>query len=189
MAPTAPSALPVSPGWSALPRRMLRAALLDAHTYEEVEHDRSATPQAFVVVVLAAAAGGLGGIDNHGVIGVVWHTAARVLLWAVWAWVTCVIGTRLLPTEHTVSDWGELLRTLGFSSAPGVLHVLGVFEPITAAVFTVCGIWTLAAMVVAVRQALDYTSTWRAIAVCAIGFPVYALGTMASILLLGPWPV
>jgi hypothetical protein len=47
----------------------------------------------------------------------------------------------------------------------------------------------LVAMVVAVRQALDYTSTWRAIAVCAIGFPVYALGTMASILLLGPWPI
>lgn len=189
MAPTAPSTLPVATGWSALPRRMLRAALLDADAYEEVEADRSATVQAFVVVVLSAAAAGVGGIENHGALGVLWHTLSRVLLWGVWAWVTCVIGTRLLPTAETRSDWGELLRTIGFSSAPGVLHVFGLIEPITFAVFTVCGIWTLVAMVVAVRQALDYTSTWRAIAVCAIGFPVYAIGTMASILLLGPWPI
>jgi len=189
MEPTVPESAAASTGWDALPRRMVGAALLHADTYEEVEHDRSATPQAFVVVVLAAAAAGLGGIENHGAMGVVWHTVARVALWAVWAWVTCIIGTRLLPTAETRSDWGELLRTIGFSSAPGVLHVLGLFAPITAAVFTVCGVWTLVAMVVAVRQALDYTSTGRAIAVCAIGFPVYALGTMASILLLGPWPI
>ena len=192
MGPTVPDALPGSAGstgWSALPRRMIGAALLHVDTYEEVEHDRSATPQAFAVVVLAAVAAGVGGIDNHGAAGVLWHTLSRVVLWAVWAWVTCFIGTRLLPTPETRSDWGELLRTIGFSSAPGVLHVLGIFEPITAAVFTVCGLWTLVAMVVAVRQALDYHSTTRAIAVCAIGFPVYAIGTMISLLLLGPWPV
>jgi hypothetical protein len=189
MEPTVPDTLPAASGWSALPRRMLRAALLDADLYEEVEADRSATAQAFLVVVLAAVAAGVGAIDNHGALGVVWHTIARVLLWGIWAWVTCVIGTRLLPDTETRSDWGELLRTIGFSSAPGVLHVFGLFEPITPWVFTVCGLWTGIAMVVAVRQALDYTSTWRAIAVCAIGFPVYALGTMGSILLLGPWPV
>ena len=189
MEPTVPEALPAAAGWSALPRRMVGAALLHVDTYEEVEADRSATLQAFAVVVLAALAAGVGGIANHGPMGVFWHTVSRVVLWAVWAWVTCIIGTRLLPTEATRSDWGELLRTIGFSSAPGVLHLFGMFEPITAAVFTVCGIWTLVAMVVAVRQALDYDSTWRAIAVCAIGFPVYAIGTMISILLLGPWPI
>jgi hypothetical protein len=36
----------------------------------------------------------------------------------------------------------------------------------------VASLWMLAAMVVAVRQALDYESTGRAITVCAIGFVV-----------------
>jgi hypothetical protein len=186
---TVPDGLPLHPGWSALPRRAWNAALLHVDTYEEVEHDRSATGQAFVVVLLSALAAGVGGIENHGGVGVLWHTFWRVVLWAVWAWVTCVIGTRLLPTHETESDWGELARTIGFSSSPGLIHLLGLFQPVTFAVFTLGSLWMLVAMVVAVRQALDYTSTWRAIAVCAIGFPVYAIGTMLSILLLGPWPV
>ena len=189
MEPTVPGTLPETSGWGALPRRMLRASLLDVDTYEEVESDRAATGQAFVVVVLSAGAAGLGGLDNHGVAGVFWHTVARVIFWSVWAWVTCLIGTRLLPTDATESDWGELLRTIGFASTPGLIHVLALFDPIAFAVFTIAGVWMLVAMVVAVRQALDYTSTGRAIAVCAIGFPVYALGTISSLLLLGPWPI
>jgi len=104
-------------------------------------------------------------------------------------WVTCLIGTRLLPTPETRSDVGELLRTLGFASAPGVLRVAAIVQPTSFAVFTVCGLWMLVAMVVAVRQALDYPTTGRAIAVCALGFPLYAVGQMISVILLGPWPV
>jgi hypothetical protein len=37
-------------------------------------------------------------------------------------------------------------------------------------VVLVADIWMLASMVVAVRQALDYTSTWRAVGVCIIGW-------------------
>ena len=37
-------------------------------------------------------------------------------------------------------------------------------------------------MVIAVRQALDYDSTWRAVAVCAIGWVAYLL---VSVLILG----
>lgn len=190
MEPIAPDALPSeAPGWSALPRRMLWASLLDPDTYEEVEADRSATSQAFLVVLLASVAGGIGGIDNHGAMGILWHALHGVVLWGVWAWVTSLIGTRLLPTAQTESNWGELLRTIGFSSSPGLIRVFGLYPPITGIVFAVSAIWMLVAMVIAVRQALDYTSTWRAIAVCAIGFPIYFVGMAVSIMLLGPWPV
>ena len=84
---------------------------------------------------------------------------------------------------------GELLRTIGFSSAPGLLRVFGLIPPLTGLVFVVSGLWSLASLVVAVRLALDYPSPWRAIAACAIGFPVYAVGILISILLLGPWPL
>jgi hypothetical protein len=168
---------------------MLGAALLDAEVYEEVEADRSATPQAFAVVVLSALSAGIGSIENGGLAGILWSTLAALVGWYVWAWVTYLIGTRLLPTPHTVSDPGELLRTLGFSSAPGVLRILAVIPPIAGPVFLVCTLWMLVSMLIAIRQALDYTSTARALAVCAIGFPVYAAILLVTLLLSGPWPV
>jgi hypothetical protein len=172
-----------------LARRMLGAARLDVNVYEEVEADRSATRQAFVVVLLTALAGGVGTIANHGAEGIFYHALSSVLLWWVWAGITSLIGTRLLPTAETVADHGELLRTIGFSSSPGLLMLLCLVDPIAGYVFGATLLWMLVAMVVAVRQALDYTSTLRALAVCAIGFPVYLLGLLATTLLLGPWPL
>lgn len=168
---------------------MLRAARLESALYEEVEADRGATGQAFLVVLTAAVATGVGAMANSGLAGVLWHTVLDVALWYAWAVVALWIGTRLLPAPDTRADLGELLRTLGFASAPGALRVLAVFPPLAFAVFTICGLWMLAAMVVALRQALDYHSTARALAVCALGLPVYALGQMLSLVLLGPWPL
>ena len=170
-------------------RRMGCAALLHADTYEEVEADRGATPQAFAVVVLSALGLGIGAIENHGAMGVVWSTIHALVLWYIWAYVTYLIGTRLLPTEETEADHGELLRTIGFSSAPGVLRIFMLIPALSGPIFFATTLWMLVAMVVGVRHALDYVGTARAIAVCAIGFPVYALGLLASVLLLGPWPV
>lgn len=170
-------------------RRMFRAALLHVDTYEEVEADRAATFEAFLVVLLSALALGVGAIQNHGAGGIVWSTVSALVLWWVWAWVTYFIGTRWLPTHHTEADHGELLRTIGFSSTPGLLRVFMLVPALAAPVFWITLLWMLVAMVVGVRQALDYQSTLRAVAVCAIGFPVYALGLVTSIILLGPWPV
>lgn len=168
--------------------RMWRAAMLDAEAYEEVEADTGANLQALLVVLLAAVAMGIGSIENSGLEGILWHTLVAVASWYVWAYVTYFIGTRLLPTSETVADHGELLRTLGFSSAPGILRVLMLVPSIALLSFVVCTLWMLVSMVVAVRQALDYTSTLRAIAVCAIGFPVYLGSLVLSVLVLGPWP-
>jgi hypothetical protein len=169
-------------------RRMLRAALLDAGLYEEVEADRGATGQACAVVVLSAVAAGIGGLEHHGLLAILGYTLAALIGWCVWAYVAYLIGTRLLPGPETEADPGQLLRTIGFSSAPGVLRVLALVSPIAAAVFLVSTVWMLVAMVVAVRQALDYSGSARALAVCAIGFPIYAAILALSMLLLGPWP-
>lgn len=169
--------------------RMRRAALLDPQLYEEVEADRAATGQALLVVLISAVAAGIGSFDNSGPAGIFWSSVAALVGWYVWAYVTYFIGTRLLPAHETVADHGELLRTIGFSSAPGVLRVLALIPPIAGVVFLVCTLWMMVAMVVAVRQALDYQSTGRAIAVCAIGFPIYAALLAASLLVLGAWPV
>ncbi len=94
--------------------------------------------------------------------------------WYVWAFLTYYIGTRLLPEPQTQADHGQLLRTIGFASAPGLIRVLGIIPGLAPIVFAVAGVWMLIAMVIAVRQALDYTNTWRAVGVCAIGWVVQA---------------
>lgn len=170
-------------------RRTIHAALLHPDTYEEVEADRSATLEAGTIVFLVALATGIGSISNSGPGGVVWGTLWALVGWYIWAWVAMFIGTRWLPTRETVSDHGELLRTVGFSTGPGMLRVLAIFPPIAGPVFLLATLWMLVAMVVAVRQALDYQSTWRAVAVVAIGFPIYAAILAVSLLLMGPWPV
>jgi hypothetical protein len=169
--------------------RLVHCALLRADAYEEIEADQGATGQAAVVVVLAAVAAGIGGIANHGPAGILWHAAAQVAGWWIWAYLTWFIGTRLLPGAATRADPGELLRTTGFACAPGLLRALGFIGPVGGALFLVCGLWMLVATVVAVRQALDYSGTGRALAVCALGFPIYAAIQFTSLLLLGPWPV
>jgi len=170
-------------------RRMLRAALLDTTLYEEVEADRGATRQAFLVVVLSAVAAGIGGLEHRGVLAILGYTLAACAGWLIWAYVAYLIGTRLVSHPETRADPGQLARTLAFSSAPGVLRVFALFSPIAGAVFLVSTVWMLVAMVFAVRHALDYPSTWRALAVCAIGFPIYAATLALSMLFLGPWPL
>jgi len=139
--------------------RMVRAAKLDVQLYEEVEADQGALGQATGVVVLSAVAAGIGNLGTGGPLGLGIGTIGALVGWYVWALLTYFIGTKFLPEPQTRADYGELLRTIGFSSAPGVIRVFGIIPGLRALVFLVAGIWMLVAMVIAVRQALDYTST------------------------------
>jgi hypothetical protein len=150
--------------------RMIGAARLDPRAFEEVEADRDATSQAVVVVVLSSLAGGVAMGD--GLRGLVVGTVAGLVGWVVWAWLVSAIGTRWLPEPGTHADTGELLRVIGFATAPGILRVVGVLPVLATLVMAVTAIWTLVAVVVGVRQALDYRSTLRAVGVCFIGWGV-----------------
>ncbi len=86
-----------------------------------------------------------------------------------------IIGTKILPEPQTRSDLGELLRTTGFSASPGLLRVLGVLPFIGVLIIFAVSIWMLIAMIIAVRQALDYQSTGRAVGVCLIGWFVFVV--------------
>ena len=155
--------------------RIIRAAKLDVNLYEEVEADKGALRQAMGVVVLSSIAAGLGSIERIGFSGILIGTITALISWYVWAYLTYFIGTKLLPEPKTKADHGELLRTVGFSSSPGLIRVLGIIPGLARIVFLVAAIWMLVAMVIAVRQALDYQSTLRAVGVCIIGWIIQAL--------------
>jgi len=152
--------------------RMLRASKLEAALYEEVEADRSAMGQAVGVVILSSVAAGIGSLSHGGAAALISGILAALIGWFVWAYLTYIIGTKVLPTARTEADYGQLLRTIGFSSAPGLIRVVGIIPGLTTLVFLVAGIWMLVAMIIAVRQALDYDSTLRAVGVCIIGLIV-----------------
>ena len=166
--------------------RIVRAIKLDKMVYEEVEADRGATGQAMGVVVLSAIASGIG-MSGHGSGGMVAGVLGALGGWVVAALIIFVVGARLLPQPQTESDPGELLRTLGFANAPGLLYALAAIPLLPGtAVRLLVGIWILIAWVIAVRQALDYDSTPRALLVCVIGWLVYLGGIfLLSVLLVG----
>jgi hypothetical protein len=155
--------------------RIIRSAKLDVDLYEEVEADKGAMGQAMGVVVLSSIAAGVGTIARGGLGGVLIGTIFALVGWYVWAYLTYFIGTKFLPEPQTKADHGELLRTIGFSSSPGLIRVLGIIPGLASVVFLAASIWMLVAMIIAVRQALDYKSTLRAVGVCIIGWIIQAL--------------
>lgn len=155
--------------------RMIRAAKLDVKLYEEVEADSGALGQAVLVVILSSLAGGIGTISVVGFKGVISAIIVALIGWFAWAVVTYFVGTKILPQPQTNADLGQLLRTIGFASSPGLIKILGIIPFLYVIANWVASIWMLIAMVIAVRQALDYDSTWRAVAVCLIGWVVYLI--------------
>lgn len=157
-------------------RRIIRALALEPELYEEVEADSAALVQAASVVILSSLATGVGVLGDSPAEMIV-GTVGALVSWVVWAGTTYLIGTRILPAPRTKSSLGELLRTTGFATAPALLRVLGWVSGLWGLIFLLTSVWMLAAFVVAVRQALDYKSTLRALGVCALGFLFY-LGLM-----------
>ena len=168
--------------------RLIGALAIDPVTYEEVEADRSATGQALLVVVLSSVGAGIGarGLGSGSPQSMVFISAVSLIAWVCWAVLTYQIGVRLMPEPETRADVGELLRTIGFAAAPGMLRVFGIVPGAAIPAFAVTAVWMLVAMIVAVRQALDYRSTARAVAVCVVGWAL-AIGISVGLgLVFGP---
>ena len=169
-------------------QRLIGALSLDAAVYEDVEADRTATGQALAVVLLSSVAAGIGarGLYEASISRLVFIGTVSLVAWVAWALLTFEIGGRLMPEPQTRVDPGELLRTIGFASTPGLLRVFGIIPGATVPVFAATAVWMLLATIVAVRQALDYTSTSRAVAVCVLGW-VLAIAVAAVLgLFFGP---
>ena len=149
--------------------RIYRAIKIDIDLYEEVEKDKSATIQAGMVVVLSSLAAGVGALQL-GVSNFILAPVFSLLSWYVWAYVIYFVGVKLFPGTSTKSNHGELLRTIGFSSAPGLIRFFGVTPDLMTVTFIGSAFWMLACMVVAVKSALDYESLWRALGVVIVAW-------------------
>ena len=146
---------------------------LQPRAFEDIEADTRANGQALAIVVLSSLAAGIGGGFIGGPVGMVAEALGAVVGWVMWAGVTYLLGARLLPERDTRTDMGELLRVMGYSSAPTFFTVFAALPVLGRAVPSIVSFWLLATTVLAVRQALDYRSTLRAFAVVIIGWLLF----------------
>lgn len=160
--------------------RMQGAAMLDVATYEEVEADTTATGQAAGVVAIVAVAWAIGASGEGGV-AIFGGLVMAFLFWLLWAALTYLIGDKLLGGTAT---WGELLRTLGFAQSPGVLYVLGIIPFLGGFVRFVVWLWVLVAGIIAIRQALDF-STGKAVATAVVGWVILMIPVVLLFLSIG----
>jgi hypothetical protein len=150
------------------PQRAIGAARLEVPVFEEVEADRNATGQALLIVVLSSLAAGIGVTTSYYNAPVLHRVMLALLLWMFWATSTYLVGVHLMPEKQTRTTVGELLRTIGFAASPGLLRILGVVPSLGTVIYGLSTAWMFVAMIIAIRQALDYRSTGRAILVCLV---------------------
>ena len=172
--------------------RMIGAAMLRSHTFEEIEADNSALPQAIGVVILVTLCGVIGDIiasvvggdvQPVKILGAVLNgTLFGLLRWALWVTLILLIGGKMLKTDNTNTNWAELGRVVGFAYVPGVITILAFLPGIGVLMGFIAFVWTLVAVVIAIRHALDFEGTGRAIAVAVI---TGIIGLIPWLILLG----
>ena len=170
--------------------RFVGALALNPAAYEDIEADRRSAMQSVMVVLAVTAAGGFAAM-GLGLVGMSGFVTGAILMlggWLLWVSLIATIGTTALAEPQTRSNARELLRTMGYAAAPGVFFAFAAMPAAAPLIIAVVSVWMIAAAVVAVRQALDYRSTGRAIAVCAIGWALSA-GMLVAIGLIFARPV
>ena len=158
--------------------RLIRALLLDINLYEEIEHDKNSIWQAMLVVFLASFAAGIYTYNYGSARGLVVGTIVTFAGWLLMSFIIYIVGTKLFPDTETKTDFSEILRVLGFAAAPGIFILLAYprfLSGFTWVIILIIWVWRFAAMIVAIKQALDFKNTWSAIWVCVVGLIAYLL--------------
>ena len=145
--------------------RAFRAARLDESLFDEVMENPKLMTQSIIVVFLYGAAVAYGTFGRAGVSGINSAIFITLIGWYIWAFSTYMAGARLFPESGTAADRKAFMRSMGFASSPGWLRLLGLIPGVGGAVFAVASLWMVVASVVAVKKALNYTSTRRAAAI------------------------
>ena len=122
-------------------QRIIGVLMLNAATYEEIEHDQNATMEAAIIVAVVAVLSGLinGIFGDSFITTFIFQVIMAFISWVIWSAVTFFVGTNLFDGK---ADLGEMLRVMGYAQAPSIIPCLGFF-------------WTLATAFVAIRQGLD----------------------------------
>ncbi len=144
--------------------RIFGAIRLNPLVYREIAEDQNAMKEAAIIVVVVsffAALGGAGGlllaqVGAGTVVGgffVNWLINGILIGWIGWAILTYFVGKLLFKGQ---SDIQEMMRVLGYASAPKLLGLLG-FIPCVGWLIALAGwVLSLIAGFIAVREAMEF---------------------------------
>jgi len=155
--------------------RLFRSAKLDTGLFDEVMADKKAQFQAMMTVFIYSMAAAYGSFGRSGTAGINFGMITTLLGWYVWAFSTYFIGIRLLPGAQSEIDRKSVLRVLGFASSPGLIRLLGLIPGLSGVTFLVATIWMVAAAAVALKQALNFESIYRAAGISVIAWIISAI--------------
>jgi hypothetical protein len=160
----------------------LRATLwnalsLNANFYEKTPYTSRTKRIALTIVILAAVSRVLG----SAVILLINRTEPSVFFLALWIEGLAVAGGyyfwtftifkigQWLKSDHVA--YGELLVPIGFAYAPQVLNFLTLIPLLGEGIERILAVWSLLAVIVAVRQGLDIENRW-AVLIGFVGWPL-----------------
>ena len=158
--------------------RVLRSIKIDPDVYDEVQKDKTATLSAAIVVVISSLAAGIAA-KQLGASSFIFAPILSLLSWFVWAYIVYFVGVKLFPDPKTKTTHAALLRAIGFSSAPGIIRLLGFSPELMTVTFIGSAFWILACMVVAVKQTLNFKSLWKALGVVVISWFIQAFALIS----------
>jgi len=156
---------------------MLRAALLEADFYEEVEAEPRSIGQATVVVLLTCIAGSLGSwLVGRPPFRIATDVLEPLVLWLAGGAFSYMVGATFFRGPETATSYTEVLRTSGFAFTPGLLRLAIAIPPyeLGFGLTVFSDLWILVAGIIAVRQALDFT-TLRAIGTFGVSYVLLSL--------------
>lgn len=163
--------------------RVVGALKLDPNAFEDVERDPTSIGQAIGVILLGAISVGIGNIYWGGFSGIISGALTSLIGMVVTSAIIWLVGTKLMPEPTTKADFPETLRVLGFASAPYLLGVITIIPILGWLLLFVVWLWYLAALVVAVRAVLDYSTIGKAVVVVLIA---WVIGLVLSFLIIAP---
>ena len=162
--------------------RVYRSIKIDPDVFDEVQKDKSATLPAAIVVLISSLAAGFGA-SHLGMINFFFAPILSLLSWFIWSYIVYFVGVKLFPDAKTKINQVNVLRAIGFSSAPGIIRALSFNQDLMTVTFIGSAFWMLACMVVAVRQTLNFKSLWKAFGVVVIAWLIQAFGLIVILTL------
>jgi hypothetical protein len=171
--------------------RVVRVFRLDASVFREIADDQNAMTEAAIIVIVVTLLSALGSaigalIGRAGIgsvlVGFIVNWIVSVLIgWIGWAILTYFVGTSLFKGR---TDIPEMMRVLGYASAPRLLGILGIIPCLGWIAALVGAILALIAGVIAVREAMEF-DTGNAIITVLISWVIAFVITFAIAAVVG----
>jgi hypothetical protein len=107
-------------------------------------------------------------------------------IWKIGHWLYRPFQNHQHESTSPVPDFKDLLSPIGFAHAPQVFNFLTVIPLLGRPIEIGLALWSLLAVIVAVRYALDIRM-WRSILICVIGWPIVQVAIGVVQILLQQW--